>query len=231
MRSLHIAGPLAVLLALPSASAIADDAAPKGAPAQKAAAPAPKPAPAPAPAKNPAPPAAKPATKIAAKTVGKTKAGKKKKDVQDEKITGPVATYPNFRMLDDGASRVLVSISKKVNVTEHKTESKITYRIQGVHVPTSTNRLPLLTTFFATPVTRIELVNREGDADLVIDVKGGAAPQFRVLETDKGAELQVDFPKLATAGADDGADAKAAPASQGHPTSTKNLDSSTGAAY
>src|SRR6185369_6392723 len=106
-------------------------------------------------------------------------AGKKKKVVQDQKVTGPVATYPGFRMLDGGGSRVFVTLSKKLTVTEHRAEGKLTYRIQGAQVPTSTNRLPLLTSFFSTPVSRLELVNRDSDVDLVIDVKGGAVPQYR----------------------------------------------------
>ena len=229
MRPFHLAAPLAVLVALAPAAAFADDA-PKPAAAAKPAA-APKPAASP---KSAAPAAAprtgKPATVASAKAPGKARAtGKKKKGPQDMKVTGPVATYPGFRMLDGGGSRVLVSLSKKATVTEHKSEGKLTYRIQGVQVPTSTNRLPLLTGFFATPVTRIELVNREGDADLVIDVKGGASPTFRVIETDKGAELQVDFPKVAGSG--DGDAKPAADAPQARPSESKSLAGGAGTAY
>jgi hypothetical protein len=153
--------------------------------------------------------------------------------VKDGPITGPVATYPGFRMLDGGGSRVLVTLSKKVNVTEHKAEGKLTYRIRGVTVPTRTNRLPLLTAFFSTPVARAELVSREGDVDLVIELRSAATAQFRVIETDKGAELQVDFPKVATQAGDAAAESSktTTDASTGRPASTKNLDNKSETAY
>ncbi len=136
-------------------------------------------------------------------------------------------------MLDGGGSRVFVTLSKKVGVTEHKAQGKLTYRIQGVRVPTRTNRLPLVTTFFSTPVSRAELVERDGDVDLVIDLRTAAAAQFRVVENDKGAELQVDFPKLATSESADAAKSDtatpAAPASR--PATTKSLDNKAETAY
>lgn len=193
------------------------------------AAPAPKPAPGPAAA--PAKPTAAPAP---AKAPGKGGAavGKKKKKGKEGPITGPIATYPGFRMLDGGGSRVLVTLSKKVDITEHKAEGKLTYRIQGVQVPTRTNRLPLLTSFFSTPVARAELVTRDGDVDLVIELRAASTAQFRVIETDKGAELQVDFPSVAAATADttEGDKAKAG-ASAGRPAEAKSLDSKSETAY
>lgn len=234
---LPLAGCLAAALAAAPSLAPAQPP-PAGAPATAtaAAATAPKPAPRPAtPAKaaaapaTPARPAAAPAGAKAGGPVGKAA---KKKKVKDAPITGPIVTYPGFRMLDGGGSRVLVTMSKKVNVTEHKAEGKLTYRIQGVQVPTRTNRLPLLTSFFSTPVSRAELVSRDGDVDLVIELRSAVTPQFRVIETDKGAELQVDFPKVATEATDAAESPKAttdAPA--GRPAAAKSLDSKTETAY
>src|SRR5262249_45496678 len=107
--------------------------------------------------------------------------------------------------------------------------------IAGVQVPTRTNRLPLLTAFFATPVTRAELVERDADVDLVIDVKSGVTAQYRIVETDKGAELQVDFPKVVSPVIEadqpaDGGSAAAQP-SAGRPVGPKSLDSKAGTAY
>jgi hypothetical protein len=230
MRShLPLAGCIAAALLAAPGPAPAQQA-PTGAPATAAAgAPsAPKPAPTTA-----ATPAAKPVAAQAAKPAAKTGAGgaKKKKKGDDAPTTGPIATYPGFRMLDGGASRVLVTLSKKVKVTEHKAQGKLTYRIQGVQVPTRTNRLPLLTTFFSTPVSRAELVKREGDVDLVIELRAATTPQFRVIETDKGAELQVDFPRVATGTADAAAEKPAAAAPAGRPSTAKSLDSKSETAY
>ena len=192
---------------------------------------------APAAPAAPAPPkaAAQPAPVAAAQPKAPPKNAKKKKKGQDAPITGPIATYPGFRMLDGGGSRVFVSLSKKVGVTEHKAEGKLTYRIQGVRVPTRTNRLPLVTTFFSTPVSRAELVERDGDVDLVIELRTPAAAQSRIVENDKGAELQVDFPKLVTSEAGDAAKSDAATAtpaaSASRPATTKSLDSKAETAY
>jgi hypothetical protein len=231
MRScLPLAWCAAALLVLAPGAAAADPPA-KAAPAAPAA---PKALPK-LPAKA-APAAAKPAAapaKAVAKRGGK---GAKKKAAADAPVTGgPIATYPGFRMLDGGGSRVLVALSSKVSVTETKSEGKLTYHIAGVHVPTRTNKLPLLTSFFSTPVSRAELVERDSGADLVIDLRETAAPQYRVVETDKGAELQVDFPKVASEGdaKDDAATTStaAAPQPTGRPATTKSLDSKSNTAY
>lgn len=230
---LPLAGCLAgVLLIAPTTAPAQPPPASAPATATPTATPAPSaPNPAPKPAAAPAKPAAAPTP---AKGPGKGGAavGKKKKKAKEGPITGPIATYPGFRMLDGGGSRVLVTLSKKVNITEHKAEGKLTYRIQGVQVPTRTNRLPLLTSFFSTPVARAELVARDGDVDLVIELRSASTAQFRVIETDKGAELQVDFPRVAAETADttEGDKAKAG-TSAGRPGEAKSLDSKSETAY
>ena len=212
MRPRSLARSLALALAVSPGVAFADPpaATPASAPSPATPPPATPPA-APAPAAAAKPPPLPPAGKgnvaapsakasKAAHAKAAPKAGKKhKKGAKDAALTGaPIVTYPGFRMLDGGGSRVLVALSKKVNVTETKAAGKLTYRIQGVQVPTYNNQRPLVTTFFSTPVSRAELVPRDSDVDLVIDVKDSTGVVFRVVESDKGAELQVDFPKVAT---------------------------------
>ena len=230
MRSRSLAGCLALILSVAPAVAIADPPAP--APAKPA-----TPPPLPKPGATAKPPPLPPANATAkAAPKGKTTAAaKKKKKAKDGPVTGPIATYPGYRMLDGGGSRVLVTLSQKVAITEHKAEGKLTYTIAGVHVPTRTNRLPLLTGFFSTPVTKAELVERDNDVDLVIDVKNAAGVTYRVVETDKGAELQVDFPKVAVAD-EDGVtptpDASTTtPATSARPTSAKSIESKSDSAY
>jgi hypothetical protein len=129
---------------------------------------------------------------------------------------------------------VFVTLSKKVAVTETKAEGKLTYKIQGVQVPTRTNRLPLLTGFFATPVSRAELAPHDADVDLVIEVKDATGVQYRVVESDRGAELQVDFPKVATDPADKAApsdDTATTPPAASRPAADKSLDPKAGTAY
>ena len=110
-------------------------------------------------------------------------------------ILGPVATYPGFRMLDGGGSRVFVTVNQNVDVTEHKAEGRVTYRLRGVAAPIRTNRLPLLTNFFPTPVGRVQLVEQGSDVDVVIDLRMPSTAEHRVLKQNGGILLQVDFPK------------------------------------
>jgi len=112
-------------------------------------------------------------------------------------INGPVATYPGFKMLADGTSRVFVEVSRKVDITEHKAQGRVVYRLKGVSVPIRTNRLALLTGFFASPIGRIQLVAEGDDMDLVIDLRAPSTPQHKIIESEGGIVLQVDFPKLA----------------------------------
>lgn len=238
MRSRSLARSLALLLAVAPSAALADPPAPAPPPPATTAAPKPPP-----PAAKPPPPlpkagaAPKPAAKTAqAAPRGKTAKvdKKKKKGAKDAPVTGPIATYPGFRMLDGGGSRVFVTLSKKVAITETKTAGKLTYKIQGVQVPTRTNRLALVTTFFATPVSRVELVEHDADVDLVIEVKDATGAQYRIVENDRGAELQVDFPKVAADPADAAAPSdggSAAPAAEVRPAAPKSLDSKSDNAY
>jgi hypothetical protein len=112
----------------------------------------------------------------------------------------PVATYPSFRLLDDGSTRVTVEVSRKVAVTEHKARGRVVYSLAGVAVPGSNTQLALPTGFFRTPVERIAVVGEPGGADLVIELRDAVDPTYRVLDTPRGSVvLQVDFPRVADA--------------------------------
>jgi len=151
------------------------------------------------PAAASAPKVAAPAPNKAPAQVAKTtheKSAKHHKKAKKRDIKGPVANFPGFRMLSAGESRVSVEISEKVDVTEHKAEGRIAYRMKGVSVPTKTNRLPLETMFFQTPVGRIQLVELdEGDVDLVIELRQASTPTYKLAEAESGFVLEVDFPK------------------------------------
>ncbi|WP_437818707.1 hypothetical protein [Sorangium sp. So ce1078] len=118
----------------------------------------------------------------------------KPKDAQAD-ITGrPVATFPGFRMLPTGGSRVFVQIhGGKVDVAESKAAGRLVYRMKGAGA-IQTNRFPLVTSFFATPVTQVQLVDQGNDLDMVIDLRAQTDATYRVVETDQGIVLQVDFP-------------------------------------
>jgi hypothetical protein len=104
-----------------------------------------------------------------------------------------IATYPGFKLLDDGTSRVFVEVNRSVAITETKTPTSVVYRIKGTVTPIRTNRLPLPTDFFRTPVSRIELKPDGDDMDLVIDLREATSVEHRVIDVEGGVLLQVDF--------------------------------------
>ncbi|WP_437593104.1 AMIN domain-containing protein [Sorangium sp. So ce1000] len=188
----HLSLSLSLALGLASPLALA-----QGAPAAQ---PAPKAAAAPAKAAAPqkpavsqprggsagAPPAARQRHARARKS--------KKKEAQPSLAGRPVATFPGFRMLPTGGSRVFVQIQGgKVDVAESKAAGRLVYRLKGAGA-IQTNRFPIVTSFFATPVTQVQLVDQGNDLDMVIDLRTQTDATYRVIETDQGMVLQVDFP-------------------------------------
>ncbi|WP_437639689.1 AMIN domain-containing protein [Sorangium sp. So ce854] len=153
-------------------------------PAAPKAAPAPaKAAPAPAKAAAGAPPAAR------------QRPGRARKPKKADDLAGrPVATFPGFRMLPTGGSRVFVQIhGGKVDVAESKAAGRLVYRMKGAGA-IQTNRFPLVTAFFATPVTQVQLVDQGNDLDMVIDLRAQTEATYRVIDTEQGVVIQVDFP-------------------------------------
>ena len=98
-----------------------------------------------------------------------------------------IATYPGFRMLEGGASRVELELSKAFpEITELRAEGRVTYRMQGVGAPISNNRRALLTSFFRTPVSRVQLVDGgEVLSTLAIDLAPSAF-RHQVVESEGG---------------------------------------------
>lgn len=110
-------------------------------------------------------------------------------------VKGPVANFPSFRVLPDGSSRIHVQISEKTIVAERKAEGRLAYRIKGASVPVRTNLLPLVTSFFRTPVSRVTLVEAgDEDVELVVELRQPSTATYKVVDTDAGMILQVDFP-------------------------------------
>lgn len=153
-------------------------------------------------APSPPPPPPKPPKVAAQSTTDAPKPRKsrpwKPKKKKTKEWLGPVANYPGFQMLDGGGSRVLLEIDRHVDVSESKSQGRLVYHMRGVQAPTRTNRLPLLTGFFATPVSRIQVVEDEkgGDVDLVIELRQASESTFHARDTDNGMVIQVDFPKV-----------------------------------
>jgi hypothetical protein len=133
-------------------------------------------------------------------------------------------------MMEGGSSRVFVRISSKIEVTELRAQGQIVYRLRGAGVPSRTNRLPLDTSFFTTPVSQVRLVPQGEDADLVIELRQPSDARYRIEEQRDGMVLVVDFPMAAGAIVAPGASLASAPAPEPatRPTRTRRIGSGSG---
>ena len=107
----------------------------------------------------------------------------------------PVATFPGFRLLPDGASRIYVELSKNVTVEERRSKGALVYTLRGAQVLVRNNKNALITTHFATPVSRARLISSANDVDLVIDLRKAVDATHQVVAGDNGTvRLEIDFP-------------------------------------
>lgn len=106
-----------------------------------------------------------------------------------------VATFPGFRLLPDGRSRIYVELTRQVSVDERRAEGTLIYVIHDARVPVRNNRNALITTHFATPVARARLLSAGANIELIIDLrKSTSATQKVVAGENGGARLEIDFP-------------------------------------
>jgi hypothetical protein len=106
-----------------------------------------------------------------------------------------VATFPGFRLLPDGKSRIYVELTKAVSVEERRGTGVLVYVIRDARVPVRNNRNALITTHFPTPVGRARLLSAGPDIELLIDLRQAASATHKVVAGENGgARLEVDFP-------------------------------------
>ena len=106
-----------------------------------------------------------------------------------------VATFPGFRLLPDGKSRIYVELTKAVSVDERRAAGMLVYVLHDARVPVRNNRNALITTHFSTPVGRARLLSTGPDVELLIDLRQAASATHKVVAGENGsARLEVDFP-------------------------------------
>jgi hypothetical protein len=105
-------------------------------------------------------------------------------------------TWPGFQMRPDGTSRVFVQSTTPLNPQPSAAPGKYLVFLPGAHVSGGTNRLPLETRFFNTPVMRVSLsVNRDG-AQLILDLRADVAPHLSAERDSTGYYFTyIDLPK------------------------------------
>jgi hypothetical protein len=110
---------------------------------------------------------------------------------------GALATMPGFRLMRDGSSSVYVEVLGRVPVQQSRTQQRMVIHLPGVKVPEKVNKMDLPTTHFKnTPVGRVVLVQRNEDADLVIELRAPSPSRTRVNQSDSGTVVRIDFPRF-----------------------------------
>jgi hypothetical protein len=110
--------------------------------------------------------------------------------------TPATITWPGFQMRADGTSRVFIQSTTPLEPQPSAAPGKYSLHLPGAHIAGGTNRLPLETRYFNTPVTRVMLTATHEGAELVLDLRADVAPQ---LSSERGASgyyfTYVDLPK------------------------------------
>ena len=105
-------------------------------------------------------------------------------------------TWPGFQMRADGSSRVFVQSSAQLEPELKSSEGKILVHLPGARVAAETNRLPLETRFFNTPVTKVSLSLDRSGATLVLDMRAAVTPQISSERGSTGYYFTfIDLPK------------------------------------
>ncbi len=91
--------------------------------------------------------------------------------------TPPTVTWPGFQMRPNGTSRVFIESTSSVRVETSTSPGKFTVKLTGAHVAGHTNRLPLETRFFNTPVTRVQIVDQRDGVSIVLELRAAVHPE------------------------------------------------------
>jgi hypothetical protein len=116
---------------------------------------------------------------------------------------GPATiTWPGFQMRPDGSSRVFIQSTKAILPKLLPTAAgKFELQLPGARIAEKTNRLPLDTRFFNTPVTKVSVTAASSGAVVQLDMRAAITPQvnseqgpsgyyFTYIELPKGEYLK-----------------------------------------
>ncbi len=112
-------------------------------------------------------------------------------------------TFTGYRSLPGDRGIVFVELTDAVAVEVSRSGQVIEYRLVGASVPLKNNRNPLLLRDFnSSAVSAVLVADRPGKGKkkqhahavrLVITLRGGASPSFRMVPRGKGATLEVEL--------------------------------------
>jgi len=90
---------------------------------------------------------------------------------------GPTITWPGFQMRPDGSSRVFIQSTAPLEpkvLTSAGTKFEL--QLPRARVAAKTNRLPLDTRFFNTPVTKVSVSTASGGAVVQVELRAAVTP-------------------------------------------------------
>jgi hypothetical protein len=110
--------------------------------------------------------------------------------------TKPVITWPGFQMRQDGTSRVFIQSTTPLTPQPSAAGPRFSVYLPGAKVAGNTNKLPLETRFFNTPVSRVNIEQQRDGVTLVLDLRAEVSP---VVSSERGPTgyyfLYIDLPK------------------------------------
>lgn len=108
----------------------------------------------------------------------------------------PMITWPGFQMRQDGTSRVFIQSTTALTPQPSAAGPRFTVYLPGAKVAGNTNKLPLETRFFNTPVSRVNIEQQKEGVTLVLDLRAEVSP---VVSSERGPAgyyfLYIDLPK------------------------------------
>ena len=110
-------------------------------------------------------------------------------------VTPATVTWPGFQMRPDGSSRVFLQTSVSVTTAGSLHQRFFIVELGDAPIAGDTNRYPLLTQHFTTPVTRVELKRANRRTTLILTLRADVQPQVSSEQAQSGFFfLYVDFP-------------------------------------
>lgn len=87
-------------------------------------------------------------------------------------------TWPGFQMRPDGSSRVFIQSTAPLETQPSAAAGRYALHLPNARIAAETNRLPLDTRYFNTPVTRVSLKADRGGATLLLELRSEVTPQI-----------------------------------------------------
>jgi hypothetical protein len=110
--------------------------------------------------------------------------------------TPATITWPGFQTRPDGSSRVFLQSTAQLSTHAAMTSDKtLTIDLGDVRIAARTNRYPLFTNFFNTPVTRVELKRAGKRTLLEVTLRAAVQPSISSEQARSGFYfVYIDFP-------------------------------------